>query len=67
MLRGSWSESYETLLERTVPMRLPSGLAVRVLDLPSLIRLKEQAGRPKDLAALPALRTTLDEIQRRRS
>ena len=41
------------------------GLSVRVLGLPALIEMKERAGRPKDLAALPVLRATLDELSRR--
>lgn len=35
------------------------GLSVRVLRLEAIIRSKEQAGREKDLAALPILRRTL--------
>jgi hypothetical protein len=34
-------------------------------DLPTLIELKEKAGRPKDLAVLPVLRATLEEVRRR--
>jgi len=56
---------YEELIERTVAMSLPGGLVVRVLSLPALIETKERAGRPKDLAALPLLRATLDELTRR--
>jgi hypothetical protein len=41
------------------------GLAVHVLDLPTLIELKEKAARPKDLAVLPVLRATLAETLRR--
>jgi len=37
---------------------------VPVLSLPRLIEVKEAAGRPKDLAALPTLRATLEEIRR---
>jgi len=46
-------------------MELEVGLAVRVIDLPTLIELKEKAGRPKDLAVLPYLRATLAETLRR--
>jgi hypothetical protein len=38
---------------------------VRVIDLRTLIELKEKAGRPKDLATLPVLRATLEESLRR--
>jgi hypothetical protein len=46
-------------------MKLAGGRAVRVLTLSALIEAKERAGRPKDLAALPVLRATLDELRRR--
>ena len=46
-------------------MALPGGVTIRVLGLPALIEAKERAGRPKDLAALPVLRATLDELNRR--
>lgn len=57
--------SYEDLLPGAVEMRLANGRVVRVLSLPALIDAKERAGRPKDLAALPVLRATLDEARRR--
>lgn len=57
--------AYEDLIEQTVAMTLAGGLVVRVLSLPALIEAKERAGRPKDLAALPLLRATLDEVRRR--
>jgi len=56
---------YEELMPHTVEMRLSGGAAVRVLSLPALIEAKERAGRAKDLAALPVLRATLDERERR--
>jgi hypothetical protein len=56
---------YEELLPLTVEMTLAGGRAVRVLTLSALIEAKERAGRPKDLAALPVLRATLDELKRR--
>ena len=57
--------SYEDLLERAPELDLGDGLTVRVIDLPMLIELKEQAGRPKDLAVLPVLRATHAETLRR--
>ena len=57
---------YEELIEQTVEMQLSGGLAVRVLSLPALIEAKERSGRPKDLAALPVLRATLEERERAR-
>lgn len=56
---------YEELLEHTVEMSLSAGSKIRVLSLPALIDAKERAGRPKDLAVLPALRATLDELNGR--
>ena len=56
---------YEDLLPLTVEMTLAGERTVRVLSLPALIEAKERAGRPKDLAALPVLRATLDETERR--
>ena len=56
---------YEELVGQTEEMRLAGGLAVRVLGLAALIDAKERSGRPKDLAALPVLRATLEEKGRR--
>lgn len=58
-------QSYEDLLERAPGLELEEGMVIRVLDLPTLIELKERAGRPKDLAVLPVLRATLAETLRR--
>lgn len=57
---------YDKLLERTVTMTLSGGLTVRVLSLPALIEAKERAARPKELAALPVLLATLDELKLKR-
>jgi hypothetical protein len=58
-------EAYDDLLDRAPELELSEGLALRVIDLPTLIQLKEKAGRPKDLAALPVLRATLAETRQR--
>jgi hypothetical protein len=58
-------QSYEDLLDRAPELELEEGTVVRVIDLPTLIELKEKAGRPKDLAVLPVLRATLAETLRR--
>lgn len=42
------------------------GSPTNVASLADIIRSKEAAGRPKDIAALPMLRRLFDEIQRRR-
>jgi hypothetical protein len=56
---------YEDLLPLADEMTLAGGRTVRVLSLPALIEAKERAGRPKELAALPVLKATLDEKKRR--
>jgi hypothetical protein len=58
-------QSFEDLVARAPTLELSAGVDVRVVDLPTLIELKERAGRPKDLAVLPVLRATLAEVQRR--
>jgi hypothetical protein len=58
-------QTYEDLLSRAPALGLGEGVSVHVIDLPTLIELKEKAGRPKDLAALPVLRATLAEVLRR--
>jgi len=60
-------KGFEELVGHTVEMSLSNELTIRVLDLSTLIEMKEHAGRPKDLAALPVLRATLDELTRRSS
>lgn len=55
--------TYEELLPHTVEVR-PFAVACRCLDLPSLIRVKRAAGRPRDLetiAELEAIREESDE------
>lgn len=58
-------EDYDSLLPHTVEIQVEEDLFVRVLDLPTLIRMKEESGRDKDLAALPHLRRTLIERRKR--
>ncbi|MDQ3873993.1 MAG: hypothetical protein M3322_00355 [Actinomycetota bacterium] len=41
------------------------GVPMLVASLPDVIRSKEAAGRPKDLAQLPALRQTLELVRER--
>jgi hypothetical protein len=54
---------YQDLLPISAAMTIAEGVQVRVLDLPSLIMLKEQLGGEKDAAVLPVLRRTLKEKQ----
>jgi len=56
--------TYEDLIADTIEMDL-GGVVVRVLELSRLIRAKEAAARPKDFAALPVLRATLEEVRKR--
>jgi hypothetical protein len=55
---------YEELLPHTVEMEAGAGVRVRVLDLATIIALKEELGGEKDLAVLPILRRTLELKQR---
>ena len=55
---------FEDLVADTVTLQL-GDLRVPVLDLARLIAVKEATGRPKDLAALPTLKATLEEIRRK--
>jgi len=50
---------YEELLADAINLELGE-MSVRVLSLERLIEIKQRAGRPKDLAALPVLQTTLE-------
>jgi hypothetical protein len=57
---------YEELLQHSLEM-VVDGLHLRVLDLATVIELKEEAGRDKDRAVLPVLRRTLEERQQAQS
>lgn len=57
---------YDALLPDSADVALGDGHHIRVLRIGALIGIKERAGRPKDIAALPALRATLDEIAKKR-
>ncbi|MCU1233053.1 MAG: hypothetical protein JWP63_1020 [Candidatus Solibacter sp.] len=55
---------YEDLVPHSNVMEVGDGLQVRVLDLPTIIALKEELAGEKDTAVLPVLRRTLDEKRR---
>ena len=55
--------NYEQVIPHTVTLSV-FGRALRVLDLPALIRAKRAAGRPKDLEALAELEVLLAERER---
>ena len=62
---GQRDVGYDELLDRSIELRI-DGRALRVLSLETLIEAKRSAGRAKDLAVLPVLHATLEELQRRR-
>jgi hypothetical protein len=55
-------KTYDDLVSVSSEMPIEDLGALRVLELRSLIEIKRRAGRPKDLAALPYLEATLDEL-----
>jgi hypothetical protein len=57
--------AYADLLPHSVEMDIGDGIRVRVLDLETLISLKEDLGTEKDRAMLPLLRHALAERRRR--
>jgi hypothetical protein len=58
--------AYGDLLSHSAEMEIAERLRVRVLDLDTIIAIKEELGGERDRAALPLLRRTLEEIRRRR-
>ncbi len=58
------SRTWTDLVEHTRTMEIEPGVGVRVLDLETLIAIKEELGDPKDMAMLPVLRQTLRERER---
>jgi hypothetical protein len=57
--------SYTDLIPLSTEMDIGEGMHVRVLNLDTLISVKEQLGGEKDLAVLPILRRTLEEKKKR--
>jgi hypothetical protein len=60
-------KSYDDLVAFTTELVIGGSATVRVLELSMLIEVKRRAGRPKDMAVLPFLEATLDEIRQKRS
>jgi hypothetical protein len=56
---------YQDLIPHTVELDVGDRLRIRVLDLETLIALKEELAGDKDRAVLPILRRTLDERRKR--
>ena|SRR5437016_5917352 len=59
--------SFSDLLPLSHEMSIDQGIRIRVLNLETLISIKEQLASEKDLAALPILRQTLRELKKSRS
>jgi hypothetical protein len=55
---------YDDLLKHTIEMQIDD-LRLRVLDLQTLIKVKEEVGHDRDKAMLPILRRTLEEHSRK--
>jgi hypothetical protein len=58
--------SYEDLLAHSAGMEIAEGVSIQVLDLETVIMLKEELAGEKDRAMLPILRRTLAELRRTR-
>lgn len=59
------TEGYDDLRREASRERFAEGVTVAVASLRDVIRSKEAAGRDKDLAQLPLLRRTLEQIRER--
>jgi hypothetical protein len=59
------ARGYDDLLPHTHEVELDDGLRALVLDLETLIAIKEEVAGEKDLAVLPIMRRTLEEKRRR--
>jgi hypothetical protein len=55
---------YDDLLASSTTVRLEGGHELRVLELTELLAIKTRAGRAKDLAAIPYIQSTIDELAR---
>jgi predicted nucleotidyltransferase len=59
-------ETYQTLSLDSFEVEA-LGVRFKCLDLPTLIRIKEAAGRPKDREAVAELRVLLEESEKKRT
>jgi len=59
-------ETYQTLLPHSFEVEA-FGIRFKCIDLPTLIRIKEAAGRRKDLEAIAELRVLLEEIDKKQT
>jgi hypothetical protein len=60
----SGTQGYDDLSRDAGPVEVYDGLVVQVASLADVIRSKQAANRPKDIAQLPLLRQTLEEIRK---
>jgi len=63
----SGTRGYRDLRREALRTRVGHGVSVSVASLRDVIRSKEAAGRDKDLAQLPLLRRTLEQIRERKT
>jgi hypothetical protein len=63
----SGTRGYRDLRREALRTRIGPGVSVSVASLRDVIRSKEAAGRDKDLAQLPLLRRTLEQIRERQT
>jgi hypothetical protein len=54
--------TFEDLLSSSIEIEF-EGRRIRVLTLRELLAVKKRAARPKDLAAIPYIESTIDEIE----
>jgi predicted nucleotidyltransferase len=59
-------ETYQTLLQHSFEVEA-FGIRFKCIDRPMLIRIKEAAGRRKDLEAIAELRVLLEEIEKKQT
>jgi predicted nucleotidyltransferase len=59
-------ETYQTLLPRSFEVEAFT-VHFKCIDLPTLIRIKEAAGRRKDLEAIAELRVLLEEMEKKQT
>jgi len=63
----SGTRGYRDLRREALRTRVGPGVSASVASLRDVIRSKEAAGRDKDLAQLPLLRRTLEQIRERKT
>jgi hypothetical protein len=58
-------KDYDALFGVSRELFITEDTVIRVLELGMLLEVKRRAGRPKDLAVLPFLEATIDEISKK--